>query len=381
MQPIELGIVRSKPGTTLVLVVFAAMLSWPIPGLLFWRSTEADIVNQEQRNPHPFPNWPVAADQVTKWPQQFEAWINDRLLLRTNLVLANTYVQLKVLRQSTSSRVVLGKDGWLFYTGDQSLEQALGNVGFTAAELDRWIDVMEARQAWLAERSIPFLAVLVPNKERIYREFLPTQPKSATPVSHLDQLNRRLEERHSPLNFLDLTSGLLVGKATMQLYRKSDTHWMQQAAFFYGYLPIMDRLLALGVRLTPLSIVDVRPDPKYLKGGDLAGMLGAPPLYNETVIDMPFLGRGHMTSVDSRHDDGLLTAVIRSSLSDTPKVVWFHDSFSVLLLSYLHETFREAIATAHGEMRFNKRLIEAEKPDLVVYQFVERSLTNRMPAE
>jgi alginate O-acetyltransferase complex protein AlgJ len=381
MQPIELGIVRSKPGVALVVLVFLAMLSWPIPGLLFWRSTEAAIVSQEQRNPNLFPDRPATPEELAKWPQQFEAWINDRLLLRTSLVLANTYIQLKVLGQSTSSRVVLGKDGWLFYTGDKSIEQALGSVRFTAAELDRWIDVMERRQAWLAGRSIPFLVVVVPNKERIYREYLPNQPKTANPISHLEQLKQRLAERSSSLNLLDLTPGLWAAKSSIQTHLKSDTHWTGQAAFLFGYVPVMERLRSMRINVKPLSVNDVRVSIQRRLDGDLAALLGAPSLYGEDIADMPFLGPGHLTTVEHRRDDGVRTAVIRSSLTDTPKAFWIHDSYSVPLLKYLHETFRETIVTEHGNMRFNRRLVEAEKPDFVVYEFVERYLSYLIPPE
>jgi alginate O-acetyltransferase complex protein AlgJ len=209
MRDAEGEIVCSRPVTTFCLVCFLALIALPLPGALIWPSNEADIRSQEQREPSPLPPMPATADELAAWPRRFESWLADRLPLRTNLVLANTWVQLKIFRHSTSRDVVLGKDGWLFYAGTRSMEQALGQARFTPAELDRWIDVMERRQAWLAERSIPFLAVVIPNKERVYREYLPDPPARSPPISHLDQLRDRLAARNSPLNLLDLTPGLM----------------------------------------------------------------------------------------------------------------------------------------------------------------------------
>jgi alginate O-acetyltransferase complex protein AlgJ len=379
MSSIELGIVRSKAGTMLCLVVFLAAITWPLPGLLLWNETE--IIEQEKRNPNAFPDWPVLPDQIAKWPQQFEAWINDRLLFRTGFVFANTAIQLKVFGRSTSNRVVLGRDGWLFYSSDRSIEQALGKVRFTAEELDRWIDVMERRQAWLAERSIPFLAVVVPNKERVYREYLPTQPDTPNPISYLDQVKQRLAERRSPLNLLDLTPGLLAGKASMLVYRKSDTHWTGQAAFMLGYLPIMERLNAMGIKFKYLSAADVPPQPTPLGGGDLAGLLGTPSLYPETIVEMPVPPPGHLESINHREENGRITTFIVSTLTGTPRVVLFHDSFSVKLLAYLHETFRLTVAREHKGMHFDRGVVEFARPHVVIYQFVERALWEPIPPE
>jgi alginate O-acetyltransferase complex protein AlgJ len=381
MREAEGEIVHSRHGMAICLVCFLALIALPLPGALIWPSNEADIRSQEQREPSPLPPMPATADELAAWPRRFESWLADRLPLRTNLVLANTWVQLKIFRQSTSGDVVLGKDGWLFYAGTRSMEQALGQAQFTPIELDRWIDVMERRQAWLAERSIPFLAVVIPNKERVYREYLPDPPAPSPPISHLDQLRDRLAVRNSPLNLLDLTPWLMRVKGEMRAYAKSDTHWTGAAAFLAGYVPIMERLRAMGPDFKTRTLANVRCQFVERHGGDLAGMLGAPSLYREVHPECWPVPPLHMISNTHRLDDGLLTGAILSKLTHAPKVVWFSDSFSVKVLGYLHETFRESIVTQHGEMRFNRRLVEAEKPDFVVYQFVERSLTNTMPAE
>ena len=40
-------------------------------------------------------------------------------------------------------------------------------------ELLRWGRVLEERRRWLAERGISYLLVLVPNKHRMYAQYMP----------------------------------------------------------------------------------------------------------------------------------------------------------------------------------------------------------------
>src|SRR5689334_6007171 len=71
-----------------------------------------------------------------------ENYVNDRFGLRSQLVHANSLLHYR-LGLSTSKDVVIGKDGWLFYTADRILEQHTGADIFKPDELDKWVRQME----------------------------------------------------------------------------------------------------------------------------------------------------------------------------------------------------------------------------------------------
>jgi hypothetical protein len=48
---------------------------------------------------------------------------------------------------------------------------------------------------------------------------------------------------------------------------------------------------------------------------------------------------------------------------------------------YLNATFRTVTLVPHRGLRFDKALIEREQPDVVVFEVVERFLTNELPAD
>ncbi|HYG87020.1 MAG TPA: hypothetical protein VD978_12240 [Azospirillum sp.] len=256
MQAMDLGIIRNTLAQKLCIGVFLALLVLPMAGQI--GSVGTDVQAVEMRMPNALPRLPRNASELAMLPQRFEAWLKDHFGFRNHLVLANNLIRVKVFGQSTSPSVVLGRNGWIFYSGEGSLAQARGLDRFAPEDVDRWIDVMEKRQAWLAERGIPMLMVAIPNKERVYREELPAWATQVHPESRLDQIRRRLAERRSPLAFLDLTPDLVAAKADMKVYLQADTHWTVDAAFAVGYRRIMEWIRTVRPDFTPLTPGDTK---------------------------------------------------------------------------------------------------------------------------
>lgn len=381
MRTVTLGIVHSTLLQKLCIGIFLVLLLLPMIGQVVRVGT--GVTATEMRAPNELPGLPHSVEEVSVLPQRFEAWLKDHFGFRNHLVLANNLIRVKVFGQSTSPLVVLGRNGWLFYTGEHTLEQTRGIDRFTPEELDRWIDVMERRQAWLAERGIPMLMVAIPNKERVYREELPAWATQVNPESRMDQIVRRLAERRSPLVFKDMTADLIAAKKDMRVYFQADTHWTVDAAFVIGYRQIMEWVKTVRPDFTPLTSADMKQVRAMRQGADLdlARMLGLAAVYQEEEVRYDFAGPPKLRSADASMPNGIVQNILRADRPTAPSVVWFRDSFTISMIPYIAETFREAFVTEHKGLRFDKPLIEERKPDVVVYQFVERSLNAPIPAE
>src|SRR5258708_6489066 len=158
-----------------------------------------------------------------------ENYVNDRFGLRSQLVHANSLMHYR-LGISTSKDVVIGKDGWLFYTADRILEQHTGADIFKPDELDKWVRQIEADRDWLEQRNIAFYMVAAPDKNTIYPENLPDYPRPRNATTRLDQLAARLER--STLDFINPKAALLAAKQNnIQVYFEGDSHWTQRGAF------------------------------------------------------------------------------------------------------------------------------------------------------
>ncbi|NUB04360.1 hypothetical protein GBZ48_34735 [Azospirillum melinis] len=381
MRAMSLGIMHSTLLQKLCIGIFLALLLLPMIGQTL--SVGTGVTATEMRAPNELPGLPATFDEFSVLPQRFEAWLKDHFGFRNDLVLANNFIRVKVFGQSTSPLVVLGRNGWLFYTGEHALEQTRGIDRFSPEELDRWIDVMERRQAWLAERGIPMLMVAIPNKERVYLEDLPAWATQVNPESRMDQIVRRLAERRSPLVFKDMTADLVAAKKSMKVYLQADTHWTVDAAFTIGYRGIAEWIKSVRPDFRPLATADMK-QVRVMRQGvdlDLARMLGLTAVYQEEEIRYELLGSPKLRSNDTSMPNGIVQNILRADLPTAPTVVWFRDSFTIPMYSYIAESFRKAVITEHKGLRFDKALIEEQKPDVVVYQFVERSLNNPVPAE
>ena len=68
---------------------------------------------------------------------------------------------------------MLGKDNWLFYTDEESIEDYKGTNLYTQEELNLIRDNCLASREYLEKRGIEFVVLIPSNKEDIYSDNLP----------------------------------------------------------------------------------------------------------------------------------------------------------------------------------------------------------------
>ena len=150
-----------------------------------------------------------------------------------------------------------------------------GTQPFTPEELEQYQKILEARRDWLAERGIPYLFVIPPNKDTIYPEFMPPAYTKVRPKSRARSANRSYEGHIQRLR--SSTSGRTCGgpRSVSVLYDLTDTTGTRGAR--------SSRTSRSCRRSRPGSRGCTRcRDPssatsRYpLPGGDLARMLGLP---------------------------------------------------------------------------------------------------------
>jgi len=129
------------------------------------------------------------------------------------------------LLRAPSKQVIVGKEHWLFYRGDQVFEDLAGEIAMSEQELDNWFHYFEERQRALAEQGTKYLLVLVPGKATIHPEKIPTRLATNPAQTRLDQVAER-HAQGSPLNLYNMKNDLLGLKSEIdEVYWKFDTHW------------------------------------------------------------------------------------------------------------------------------------------------------------
>ena len=362
--------IRQKLETCLI-AMFVAVIGLPLAGKLL--PVEGAFALTENRRPAALPTIQLGGPgwgySMVSFPRRFERYWNDSFAFRWYLIRAHSLAKL-ALGVSPSPKALVGRDGYLFYAAEQSVDYFRGVKPFTPEDLARWREDLEARRTWLAERGIRYLVVVAPNKETIYPEYMPEALKPVRTESRLDQLLADLRLHHSEVHVVDLREPLRMAKRSERVYHKTDTHWNDAGA-----------LVASGEILSRVKIwfpeVDPTPAPgavvkRSAPGGDLARILALEDRFPEERIDwvpsVPVRARQSQVS-DSRSGD--ITAMECDGCIG-PRVIMNQDSFNTNLAPLLAEHFSR-IVLVDGS-RLDRPLIEREKPQLVIQEFVERAL-------
>ena len=107
-------------------------------------------------------------------PATLRAWVELPAKLRTTsatasgcaqaLIRWNARLQVEVLGVSSSPEVIIGRDGWLYFAGEWSVEDYRALLPFTPPELERFRAVIEQWRVFLIGARHPVPGGGLPNK-------------------------------------------------------------------------------------------------------------------------------------------------------------------------------------------------------------------------
>lgn len=341
------------------------------PLVEMWLQIDKFPSQDENREFAALPEWNWTAKSVQEFPSGFEKYYNDHVGFRDRLVGTNAFLDVFILGNSPSEMVVIGKDGWLFYTGNSVL---LDYQGRSIVPDSRWAGVvttLEEQRDWLAERGCRMIVVIPPNKVAIYPEFLPITVQKGDSPKRIDQFLSYLNSTGSTLDVLYLRDDLLDAKKEGIAYYPPDTHWSSLGAWF-GYKRIVSHL---GLKPQPLSSF------RWYTGTDdfhdLVNMLGLKGIWElepATLLDKSFPRKATIEQVGGSQDPSKVDIHASIEDPDLPVAMVFGDSFFGALIPFLTEHFQR---TTMIRGRFlDRELIEREKPDFVIVEIVERNASS-----
>ena len=325
----------------------------------------------EKRLPSPAPVLPKNYAELKAFPASVDAYLEDHFGFRSVLVKAYNFALTK-LGASPSKKVITGKSGWLYYSEEDMVAQYTGESLFENDEASQWLQAMAARQAWLAERGIPFIIAVAPNKMTVYPEYLPDWITKVKDRTRLDQLMASAAQSPA-LDLIDLRSLLLAEKKDKAIYYKTDSHWNDRGAFI-GYQAIVKRIQGYFPKVSGLTPGMVRFSASNCSGLDLAQMLNIAELAKEPYsYQTMFLTQSHVLSTTNYYDTRYPMKV-ETSQKDLPRALILRNSFVIPMEPFFNETFSEVIYADRSSTKFDKAFIEKENPDIVIDILVEREL-------
>jgi hypothetical protein len=360
----------------LLVLLFLGFLAAPAFDMLV-RPASARGPAIEGRRAEPFPDWRASLRERSNYPRRFEQAFADALGLRDVLLRWHNWARFELLHIAPAP-VLLGKQRWMFYTFEHSLENWRGLYPMEEPVLQAWQRVIESRRDCARAHGAEYLFVIGPNKESIYPDYLPEGYEPLGPT-RLDQLLAWMQA-HSDITPLDLRPRLRAARSLdtpeHHLYYEEGSHWQGQ-----GCVVAADEILQRLARKFP-AMAQVPETPWQIRSAWPAETW-RPKMYMSVpatlLRDDPFVPEG--TSHAVHLGDDWLAKVQRYEqrvpAPELPSVLMFHDSFGTGVHKLLAERF--ARLTAVAAPGIDVKLLEAEKPAIVLDLYVERVLTTLLP--
>ena len=288
----------------------------------------------------------------------------------------------------------IGYDEWFFFEG--TMKDYLGENIFSESALQKLATSFINQQKWLEEQGIAFYITISPNKNTIYPEKMHESFIEA-PEKCLDVFIKYMKE-HTTIKIIELKEPLMAYKKEHpdeDLYSKWDTHWNFTAGFINAQT-IIDTIRLDFPTVVPIKKEDYQIDYFNTNYKDMAGYMGLYDYFNTTdpvytryyketakLVDIHNYDSTWQTwAMTAPWDDGYIEMNYycewdNAAIPEAPTIYFHRDSFLVLSIPFLNESFSHSYYKWTNDFINKEDILEA-KPDIVVFQMVERMLAKDM---
>ena len=358
------------------LFTIAFVVTLVIIGTLAFRPRTSMTLDIENRA---MASWPSGGSLGPSFPTAFEKAFADRFGAREVLLRAYNRIRVRIFGVPSSSNVLIGSDGWLYFMGEDgtSFDRFYrGTLPVSDAQLRAVVEELARRSAFLTARGVGYVVMIAPDKSTIYPEYLPSWATKIVAATPLDRLVDAIHADGS-IRYVDVRAALRAAKARERVYFMTDSHWnLLGASVAYGELmrAVTAALPAIDVRPVPAAL------PPYVPGvdiyrGDLARLTGDPNAFGEPdyaplgkVLAAPQSRCAKRTDVE--RNNGFETyGCDRPGL---PRAIVYRDSMAIPLIPLLSENFSRSIYISSRQL--DPEFVLREHPDIVIEELVERAL-------
>lgn len=326
-----------------------------------------DTINHENRNPETKPA--LTLKNYETFPKEFEAYYNDHIPFRNQLIRLNNSIDFFVFGQSSNEGVTIGKEGWLFHSGDDdgnALKQSLGYWKYSEEELQRIAENLTTTERVLKNRGIAFVLYIAPNKATVYMDKVPDAYQVADNVTATDQLVAYLREK-ADIRVVYPKEELMKARKEnpdIYFYRKLDSHWNEAGAY------IGAKCLAseLGVEMPAFGELSL--EPYYSTDYGLTEMLGI--VVKDEDVGYYVSGNGAKNTEQETFENGFMYHA--EDAPDSRTLFVNRDSFSMAMAPHIAPYFAKTVWVHRSD--FKQEQILAYDADVFVLETVERYETN-----
>lgn len=345
-----------KIGFILFITIFLLMCLFPLAGMLMFGPSQA-AANEILADP---PSLKTADNSLNfRYLNDVSDYFADHFAGRQELITANAVIESAVFRESASEKVILGKDGWLYYK--TTLDDYQGQNQLSDREIWAAAHTMYLIQEYAQTKNANFLFTVVPNKNMLYPQQMPSAYIRGTEPGNLERLSEALQIQG--VSYLDLYA-VFSAEHTV-LYHKLDSHWNNLgAALAHDAI-----LAALGRNETP-SYQPEHFTAETTHDGDLYQMLYPAGTQKDIQMQPDWEWRFvYDRPIRSAEDQTIYTGCEGKD----GKLLMFRDSFGNTLHPFMAESFGAACFSR--AMPYDLTRLDAEAADTLVIEIVQRNIS------
>lgn len=298
-----------------------------------------------------------------KWNQNYLQelgdYFEDHFAFRPVLVTADSLIQSKVFQVSNMDSVIVGSEGWLYYTS--TLDDYLGRQTLSEKGIWNAAHNLSLMQKSVENHGADFLFTVAPNKNSLYGDNMPYyDSKKVGSVKNMTLLESELKEWD--IAYADLFTEFEREKEV--LYLKRDSHWNNKGAVL-AYDTMLDYLKLDHETYETVDSIRIKSE-----NGDLNKMIYPIPLELEwNYTYQKESSYDYVTDTQSVEDAWIQT----KNSNETGTLLMFRDSFGNTLLPLLADTFENAYFSKGTPYNLEEYL-DTCHPEYVIVEKVERNI-------
>ncbi len=336
------------------------------------KSILRDNENHENRQLNGMPVF--SFENYLNYSSEFDKYFDDNIPFRSTLIMISSAVDYLGFGVSPNPDVIIGKDGWLFYSAELG-DYRKTNL-YSDKELGEITGILAKTKQYFDEQGIEFIIFIPPDKATVYADRMPDNVNKLTGLSRTEQIVDYIRT-NTDIRIVFPQEEMISAATEHQdlcLYYKTDTHWNHLGGFF-GCNALLRELNIQPNNFEEAEYTEINKPAYEFYQYDLINMMGLSRILKKDVnYDIK---TGNCTQVvyeaDVSSDQEAYSSVYEtySDAKDGRTVYFARDSFGEGMMQYLAENFKRVISVNHPAISLEQ--IEKEKPDVFIYELVERN--------
>ncbi len=289
------------------------------------------------------------------------------------------------------ANVIVGEKPFFFLGNSHAsiIDKTKGTFLYADKDIKLWADTLKKLQEWYENQGIKFILAIAPNKHSVYSDKLPKSIIYKEGKTITDAIVKHGLDKG--IHIVNLKNVLKQNKEEKQLFFHTDTHWTNYGALL-GYEKSMEYLNSIyktDYKVPKYTSTEINSDGS----GDLTRFLKINHFladnyekdYSLAFQNSHTLCYGEITKANTLK--GCTPSIknqfnqysVNTNAVNQEKLLYLCDSFglanSQLYSKTFHTVWRFHISYTHGKML--EKFLQENKPDIVIYQVVERDLGNK----